>query len=86
MSSPVVGIIGNHYLINDDYPVHASGDMNAWAVREVSDALPIIILPDQNLAPIDDIMETCDGFVFTCLLYTSPSPRDVEETRMPSSA
>ena len=65
MSSPVVGIIGNPYLIHDDYPVHASGDMNAWAVREVSDALPIIILPDQNLAPIDDIMETCDGFVFT---------------------
>ena len=31
------------------------------------------------------------GLVFfafgdTCLLYTSPSPRDVEESRMPSSA
>ena len=24
--------------------------------------------------------------VRTCLLYTSPSPRDVEESRMPSSA
>ena len=24
--------------------------------------------------------------VFACLLYTSPSPRDVEESRMPSSA
>ena len=24
--------------------------------------------------------------VCTCLLYTSPSPRDVEESRMPSSA
>ena len=24
--------------------------------------------------------------VNTCLLYTSPSPRDVEESRMPSSA
>ena len=24
--------------------------------------------------------------VFSCLLYTSPSPRDVEESRMPSSA
>ena len=23
---------------------------------------------------------------FSCLLYTSPSPRDVEESRMPSSA
>ena len=25
-------------------------------------------------------------FVGACLLYTSPSPRDVEESRMPSSA
>ena len=33
-----------------------------------------------------------DGFLiprsdaYSCLLYTSPSPRDVEESRMPSSA
>ena len=26
------------------------------------------------------------GRLWSCLLYTSPSPRDVEETRMPSSA
>ena len=26
------------------------------------------------------------GRVIACLLYTSPSPRDVEESRMPSSA
>ena len=26
------------------------------------------------------------GEVIGCLLYTSPSPRDVEESRMPSSA
>ena len=26
------------------------------------------------------------GLVDVCLLYTSPSPRDVEESRMPSSA
>ena len=26
------------------------------------------------------------NLVMTCLLYTSPSPRDVEESRMPSSA
>ena len=29
----------------------------------------------------DDMIE-----LFACLLYTSPSPRDVEESRMPSSA
>ena len=35
----------------------------------------------------------CDGTIYKaddypqlCLLYTSPSPRDVEESRMPSSA
>ena len=27
-----------------------------------------------------------DVFDMSCLLYTSPSPRDVEESRMPSSA
>ena len=26
------------------------------------------------------------GHLYSCLLYTSPSPRDVEESRMPSSA
>ena len=30
--------------------------------------------------------ETFNDFLTSCLLYTSPSPRDVEESRMPSSA
>ena len=34
---------------------------------------------------VDDRMVT-DMLPNTCLLYTSPSPRDVEESRMPSSA
>ena len=29
---------------------------------------------------------TLMGVLWACLLYTSPSPRDVEESRMPSSA
>ena len=28
----------------------------------------------------------CAPMGYACLLYTSPSPRDVEESRMPSSA
>ena len=31
-------------------------------------------------------MSDIEGMKHTCLLYTSPSPRDVEESRMPSSA
>ena len=34
---------------------------------------------------LDEAVDLAKRFS-TCLLYTSPSPRDVEETRMPSSA
>ena len=33
-----------------------------------------------------DFKEEISAMPGTCLLYTSPSPRDVEESRMPSSA
>ena len=39
-----------------------------------------IIVPAKN-GPVDVVLGHD-----TCLLYTSPSPRDVEESRMPSSA
>ena len=41
------------------------------------------------LAPIVKVVHESLGIKhgsITCLLYTSPSPRDVEESRMPSSA
>ena len=36
--------------------------------------------------PIDLELQGAGGRNLICLLYTSPSPRDVEESRMPSSA
>ena len=35
---------------------------------------------------LDGMDVTNQAYVDSCLLYTSPSPRDVEESRMPSSA
>ena len=32
------------------------------------------------------VLEELIPYIEACLLYTSPSPRDVEESRMPSSA
>ena len=41
------------------------------------------VVPGQLIrADLDMVL----GNDITCLLYTSPSPRDVEEFRMPSSA
>ena len=39
-----------------------------------------------RLAKIDEVAYVRFASVYRCLLYTSPSPRDVEESRMPSSA
>ena len=41
-------------------------------------------LYNQTKAQMDNIQKRMN--TFTCLLYTSPSPRDISGTRMPSSA
>ena len=38
------------------------------------------------IAEDDKIMEIAPGIFYNCLLYTSPSPRDRQKSRMPSSA
>ena len=50
-----------------------------------------ITLPLNSTLLVNDVVQIVDvtGSFNTnnvCLLYTSPSPRDVEESRMPSSA
>lgn len=65
MRKAVIGIIGNHYLINDEYPVHSAGVMNSTAVAKVCDAMPLIVPTDPSLVNINELMEVCDGFLFT---------------------
>ena len=65
MPRPVIGIIGNYYLINDEYPTHAGGTMNSEAVAKVSNCLPLIVPADPAHVDLHDLMERCDGFLFT---------------------
>jgi putative glutamine amidotransferase len=65
MTRPIIGIIGNHHLINDQYETHAGGKMNSTAIAEVADCLPLVVPPDPRLVRIDELMEACDGFLFT---------------------
>ena len=65
MSRPVVGIIGNVHLLNDQYPVHAGGSMNSTAVAVVSGCLPMLVPADPALVSAEELMEACDGFVLT---------------------
>ena len=53
-------------------------------------AEPVIISNAPHLHDVTTMIELLAclgvGVSLDCLLYTSPSPRDVEESRMPSSA
>lgn len=65
MTRPIVGIIGNHHVINETYQVHAGGLMNTEAVSVVSGCLPMLIAPDPRFVSVEELMEACDGFVLT---------------------
>ena len=64
MARPVVGIISNSHLINDQYLVQAAGAMNVQALAEVSGVIPVILPAEPDLLNIHELMATCDGFFF----------------------
>ena len=68
------GAVGPHYF------VHYQGWKKTWD-EWVPDAR-LLKYTDENLARQKALVDAHKA----CLLYTSPSPRDVEESRMPSSA
>lgn len=65
MARPIVGIIGNSGLLNEQYPVHSGGTMNSQAVSEVAGCLPLVIPSDPRFVTVDELLETCDGFLLT---------------------
>jgi putative glutamine amidotransferase len=65
MHRPIVGIIGNQHLINDQYPAHAGGTMNSEAVASVSGCMPLLIPADPRFVSVPELLEVCDGFLLT---------------------
>ncbi|NNK78665.1 MAG: C26 family cysteine hydrolase domain-containing family, partial [Litoreibacter sp.] len=65
MTRPVIGIIGNSYIMNDQYPVHAGGRMNSEAVSGVAGGVPILLPADPDLLSVEELLEVCDGFLLT---------------------
>ena len=64
--------------------------LTVWAATGMADAQGFPLEPPRPFAPIEapEPFRTRKGVtsVLTCLLYTSPSPRDRTRSRMPSSA
>ena len=68
------------------------GDIVGFAAATYMRGLPLIQIPTSLLAQVDSSVggktgiNHAEGKNLVCLLYTSPSPRDKRQSRMPSSA
>ena len=76
-----------------DQPLHTNRSEDLGRARRISDAVGRYVefckgtLPAGfGLSGYKIVLDCAHGATYSCLLYTSPSPRDVEESRMPSSA
>ncbi|MGG7567280.1 gamma-glutamyl-gamma-aminobutyrate hydrolase family protein [Rhodovulum sp. DZ06] len=65
MHRPVIAVIGNASLINDQYPVQAVGETNMRAVAEAADCLPVMFAALPGIADAAELVSAFDGFVFT---------------------
>jgi len=65
MSRPIVGVIGNTALLNEEYPIQAAGTMNLDATAQVCGCMPLIVPSDPKYVTADELMQVCDGFIFT---------------------
>ncbi|QYX58182.1 gamma-glutamyl-gamma-aminobutyrate hydrolase family protein [Roseovarius sp. SCSIO 43702] len=62
---PVIGVICNHYLVDDRYPVHAGGTMNSAAIAEAAGCMPLLVPTDPRFVTVGELLDRCDGFLLT---------------------
>jgi putative glutamine amidotransferase len=65
MKRPVVGIIANAALVNNEFPVQATGMANVTAIADVAGAMPLLIPSLARAMDIPALLGLCDGFLFT---------------------
>ena len=65
MRRPVIGIIGNRYVMDDRYVVHATGTINSAAVARVAECIPLAVPSDPEYLSVGELLEVCDGFLLT---------------------
>lgn len=83
MTKPVVGVIGNMYMIENRFAVQAVGERNMRAIAEVTGALPLMFASVPDITDLDALLDVVDGVLLTgaranvhpTRFHTEPDPR-----------
>ncbi len=80
---PVVGVPCDRRVVGGQHPFHMVGEKYITAVRDGSDAVPLLIPVLEPALAVDDLLNAVDGFLFTGSpsnvapkLYGGPAPRE----------
>jgi len=65
MKRPVVGVIGNAYIVENRFPAQLVGERNLRAVAEVAGALPVMFAGTPDLTDVNALLEVVDGVLLT---------------------
>lgn len=65
MGRPVVGVIGNSYVVENRFPAQLVGERNMRAVAEVAGALPLMFAASPGITDIPALLDVVDGILLT---------------------
>ena len=65
MTRPVIGVIGNAYVVESRYMTQHVGTNNLRAVAEVANALPLMFAGTPRVTDIADVLAAVDGVLLT---------------------
>ena len=65
MSKPVVGVIANSYMVEDNFATQLVGENNLRAVADVANAMPLAFAGHPDITKIDDLLTLVDGILLT---------------------
>ena len=65
MKKPVVGVIGNPYVVENRFPAQLVGERNMRAVADVAGALPLMFAGNPEITSIPDLFSAVDGILLT---------------------
>ena len=83
----VASYIGGGYTDRDFVPLYPGSMLfNQIALADNGCSLQSAVYDQPRIESLDAVYEALAYSTNTCLLYTSPSPRDQRGSRMPSSA